>query len=875
LKRLFVIVFALICALLAGVILLPDYIEKPATERPWDKSPSGPPKTLPDDLRTSLAGELSVEYKILQEFQQTLDTYKITSDPKDDDKTLQDLQKFHQAVHVERPNLDELTNLFPLLQNNWKAQALLARSTLLTPPDLSTIPELPAFAAALYHSVSDTTEGQEYDKLYSQVHARVQDLRSQTLAAWETRVTREYLRMLKWHQVRSRFLAAMYDLDAPGLLAWTPENLDTMALELKLIPYHYEVIWVANKVDLRQRVERGLTGWFVVLRNVAGLLLSGFSVVLIYFVLTRFVDWLRKVALNTELPTGIVPWTPLLLSLLPWLGLFLVLDFAAKMLSSRELLFELSLIPAVGKFYVLYRAIVLLARALLHRLLRTAPLQEREPLARKIRATSTVVGSAIGLTAAFRYLVFVSIGQAMLYWDVTAAIPWIALITFCSLAFFWRSELPLLVELTFGRAIRRRLEPVSAGALSWLASPVLLAGVLSGIGLLGSAKFASRFDWFNRLIAGLLRKRLGTSTRTEKPLELPASYREKFRQTGDSSDFVINSDGHRFDSRLKDSIQAWIEGRIGAEFLVLAGRRGSGRSTYLNRLSEHFEETLRVVRLRLPAKTVTERDLARCLGDALGVGASESESSDALYEALIDAPRTLVLVEDTQNIFLARVGGFEAFSALGRFLRINRCHFCLSFDRDAWNYISNAFLDQALTPDVFDIPKWPAQALRDQILSRHKQTGYSLVFDDSLLRATLDPDDLPNVERAFFRLLWDQSDGNPGIAEELWFGSLSQIHGDETTLLVGPPPIHVYDVLDRLDDNSLFLFAALFRHGNLTPEEATMVTALPERFTHRAINRGLERGLLEQLEGERIRVHLQWSVPLERYLRRRNFLYER
>ncbi len=865
----------LVCALLLGVLWYVETLGSAPVAQPWETATASLQQTLPRGLLAERVQELSGQTQTLEGIKQQLETSKtptssLTKESKDSVKMLAELRA---AIDTSQPQLADLERLFPILNDHWRGQVARAEASAKVKPDFSHIPVLPPFAEELYSGTAQTTEAHKYLVLYRLTYDLSVKARQEAVDAWKADIAGEFSELLRWHRLRSAYLTELVRLGAPDIVSWTPENFATMQFEAGLIPYRFSVLGVVKETQVEQGVGHGLTGWLLLLRGATRLLLAALGPLVAFLLLTRLVSFLRRLIQRVDTESALARWAPLFLSLLPWLGLFGVLRYEEQVLTTNELLLELSIVPAVGQFYALYRILSIVFRALLNYSLRGVPPEERLRLARKVRITSSVAAAFVALVALARYALYVSIGRGLLYWTMTAALPWGAALLFYVWSATWRQDLPFLTEAIYGRAVRRKLTPLSEGLQGLVVAPFVLAVVLVGMFAKSLSKLAIRFEWFNRLLAGVLRQRLGTASLGASKVELPSAYLDAYHAAGHSAARDWDGGRQSFRESLEETIQAWLEGVRGGEFVIVSGARGSGRSAVLGELSERFGESLEVVRIDIPAKTLHESDLANCLGQPLGVDPSDCQSLSQLVEQLQNRHQTLILVEDAQNIFLAQVGGFEAFLALGRFLRLNRCLFCLSFDREAWNYLDSAFLGQVITPEVYELPKWSAEALRKLILSRHRATGFVLRYDDSLLKTTLDPDDLPNVERAFFHLLWDQSDGNPGIAEALWFESLSPILGEELTLRVGPPPAIRAEVLDRLNDNSLFLLAALLRHDSLSAEEAEAVTALPKGFVQTAFNHGLESGLLERTASDRIRVQLFWTIPLTRHLRRRNFLY--
>ena len=124
----------------------------------------------------------------------------------------------------------------------------------------------------------------------------------------------------------------------------------------------------------------------------------------------------------------------------------------------------------------------------------------------------------------------------------------------------------------------------------------------------------------------------------------------------------------------------------------------------------------------------------------------------------------------------------------------------------------------------------------------------------------------------FFRLLWDQSQGNPELAEKLWLRALKPLYGKR--LKVGLPLTHDLSVLKGLADEAFFVFAALMRHENLTTNEFIQVTDMKEGLVRHSLRIGLENNFIKRDEtSKRYSFLVEGQYHVLNILKAKNFVY--
>jgi len=322
---------------------------------------------------------------------------------------------------------------------------------------------------------------------------------------------------------------------------------------------------------------------------------------------------------------------------------------------------------------------------------------------------------------------------------------------------------------------------------------------------------------------------------------------------------------------IRERIQKWRAGRSEDHSLALHGERGAGKSRLLGRLALELED-LRVLKApirskmqnRLGAYAFFENLLEEPLEDA---GASLS-SADAKM------PKTVVLMDDAHNLFLAKLGGFEAYKVLLELMGAStrNLFWCVAFNRHSWAYLDCMFGKRRCFDAVVEMPVWSEADIRRLILRRHGKTGYRLSYD-SIIGAVggRHGDERARAEANFFRLLCQQCEGNPGTALHLWLSSLRV--GGPGLVSVGLPEDFGDSLYGRLREEELFVYADIVRHGSLSIDEIVAVTDLHEGFVRQVVKEGMDGGFFRRTPDGRYFLNVLSQHALISFLSRKNFVY--
>jgi hypothetical protein len=856
------LIFFLVFSLSAVLLLIGQAILSERSEdRPlWETATESPLGTPAEQSHANalLKDEIAKLKTLQNELVQSPET-DVVDQPKED--LTEGLFALREPVEKTYPDLREILSSYPEVRRRWQTQV---ERTLARKDDADfKLPDLPNYQKSLYEIAAGSDNAENYRKLYGRVYDKYRSHQSEFFADHELEVVRDFQKLLTLHRLRSSYLETMIKSlghDAP--LAITPDQGKMLSLEMRLVSYRYRTFFAVKRGMIREDLLNGVVGWLGLLRQLGQLLFAVFLPFATYWFLRAFSQWLGS---SQKDRIALHPSVRLFLRVLPWLGSLVVLTPIRNSLDANLALMELAVIPGVAIFVIYYQVGVQLVGALFLYLLRGMPRRSRGSVGLKTQKTvRLVVGAIVGMNL-FLYLVKCAIGKALIYWLLDSVKNWLGLAVFLIVSALWKPLLPDLALATLGTSFRRHVKIVTDSPLGWLAAPFVLLVIVAITLLLELVSFGRRFDWFNEALATLVRQRAQTSNRISE--EVPAPYIEAFRSLDSSQSNRSLEDAYAKVTHVVDEFVT--QGRASAT-IVLSGPRGSGKVRILERLSEAYQDKLDVRRLDLEARITEERELITKIASA--ILDEELEDVEQLVERLENAPPKLVVLRGAHNLFLSRVGGFETLKSLSRLSCLTNLLFCLCFEPHSWRFVQGALPDGTSDPVVVDLQRLRPNEIRELILQRHQATGFELLYDSTVLGGGFDSEDTSNFETAFFQILWDTSEGVPGIAEEVWLNSLELV--EEGVVRARTPKMAGLSKLNGLNQETLFLFAALYRHETLSVEEAAVVTDLPVSLTDQVFRLATQKALLVPTP-QGYQVSSLWYAPLARFLRRKNHLYGR
>jgi len=648
--------------------------------------------------------------------------------------------------------------------------------------------------------------------------------------------------------------------------------------ELFIIPSHWSGIFLTKLSDLKTQISLGQKGLLTLAKDLLILIFLFVIPILVWKAINLFsqlLDRLREylmlgAAKNPQYGAGAL-WIQRLNPFIPWI--FSIIGLVIVERSVNDTPFEeLSLITPYFKFYFIYKIFRRFIVVTLTQISAIGKLQLSRENRVKINLTAKQLAVFVLWSTIVLHTVESIVSRGLVFFFISISLQVITIMFLFLLAHRWREETAELVETVFRGKIKI---PSDQKITSFLLSLPLLIVTLGILVATLLKKWTGEFDFSKRLSAKFFRRKLESAETLRSETEghgIPDDYRQNFNLDIPEEQFIM----HKFKSLHVEDIQAeideWLSDSSQEHSLAIYGDRGLGKSTILARVAAQ-NTSITVLKTSIPPKILNRGQLFRHFGDLLEIDLESGFSQ--LIEKDKKSEPTLILIDEAHNMFLSKVGGFEAFKAFLELInaQTENTFWCACFSTYSWRYVNSVFGRNHYFRAIKKISPWTEEEISNLIISRHKSSGYQLSYDAILAAAQNLEESVSTdyIEAKFFRLLWEQSGGNPRIAIELWFSALTKQRG--LTLRVGLPRLSKKALIYQLSDDAHFVYTEILRHDNLSTREACEVTNLPEGVVRHALKIGLENDFLERNKQDRYRVTTVMQHQVVQALRKKNFIY--
>jgi hypothetical protein len=309
---------------------------------------------------------------------------------------------------------------------------------------------------------------------------------------------------------------------------------------------------------------------------------------------------------------------------------------------------------------------------------------------------------------------------------------------------------------------------------------------------------------------------------------------------------------------------------------ALVGRAGMGKSTVLGQLERELKTP--ALRATLRTKITRPARLLSWLDEVFGFGAKPSSEKE-LIKLIREDRRPLVALDDCHNMFLRRVGGFEAWECFMRVVNetCDNVFWLLAFNRAAFDYLNNITGHAQYLRRTLRMESWSEDAIRRDIMQKMRKARYGVSFSDLVVAQVQGVSVAAQMGRTssgYFRMLWDFTDGTPRLASHFWLDSLVE-EQDRRVMRVQLFDAPDIESLERVPADVHFVLTTIAQHQNLTRDEVVRTTGLTPDFCAFATRLCLEEGYLHMdRQTQRLRLHWRWQRPVYRFLKRKRLINE-
>lgn len=682
--------------------------------------------------------------------------------------------------------------------------------------------------------------------------------------------------------LRAKLLKQCQFTDCDQAVGLNSFTLGLLLREMKAVPLKFTVGALSKWMEIRDKFTSGIDGWIDLARQgfiLFILLLIPFVLVKIFHWLTRRLDVLKRGLLarsdmeyqrRTLLALWIGRVNPFVLSL----GMIASIALARKMIEGTDLR-ELSLLLFYLQIYFLYRFTEVLFEIFLEILFATRSMDAAKRQKEAIGKSATRIARLIFIEYAILHLTQDTVREALAYHLFEKVIFWINLFFVFVESNKWKTEIQLGFDERYP-SLAHRIHGFKTHFWGFILLPFMFVLVALHHSVEVISNKLMGFDFVKRLMSEVFRKQLERFDKEDEAHLLtppPQEYLNAFDYFAPTTkDTFVSAAGSPAPDMIEE-IKSWESGETVQNLFLIVGNRGLGKTTALTYVAHQVaSESLHVAVAITPPKITQIDNLYLWLSETLKSPVLSRDDLRKLDSSL--KARLFVAVDDIHNLFLGRVGGFNAYREFLDILNSPLTNICwgLTVNSRAWTLLKGVIGNEHFSGKILTLKSWKDFEIQNLIIQRHNTTGFSRSFDKNIAAYGAQDSFGQQVEMQFFRLLWGQARGNPHTALMHWLSAISLRPGK--SIHVGIPDFVSSTAVSEMSDDALFTLSALARHDSLNLAELVLVTEIPELTLRKCIKEALDKELIWQDSAARLRVAARAQYVIDYYLVGKNFLYE-
>ncbi|MHA1539095.1 MAG: ATP-binding protein [Alphaproteobacteria bacterium] len=745
------------------------------------------------------------------------------------------------------------------------------------------VPALPDYPSRLLYRYRSSKSAKGYkDSL-----ADAKEYRAEILSRIEERqkksVNIHYATLQEASDLRATLISALRKKEASPVQL-NKNSLKDFWREVKVVPYKIVVLVRAEMRFIVENASFTKEGILSIAQHLGILLLILFIPTLIRRLLMRptrsiynLRDALVRLSHESSFARIAAVWIQRVTPFLSWFAVLFLVFLVGKYLAGTFMEDLIYLLPFV-RYYVYYRILKKVVASSLVRMTVQSNIKATKQTKFLIGTTAEFVGLFSLIPSCLLYAIYSANRSGLAYEFVLYVTSFVGVILTFYIAYLWRVDLAkmlvsfmpsLFKETEKGRAYiallaDKRWSPIAAFPGFFV--------LVSYYAVFFIFEQLVEFEFIRLVAEKILRKKLkGDEMFNEKSMKLSLTYKKEFEaETLTNQALFVAPKGGPLKTIVKE-ITAWKDDLSEENSMAIYGDKGAGKTTLLAMIENDLED-VKVIKTSLTRKFVTEKDVMAHFGEVLGIDLV-GQGVSALSKLDKTAKKTIIFIDNAENLFLSKLGGFEGFKAFLSLMNteVENFFWCVAVNRYSWSYLNAVFRKNEYFRIVKEVPSWSEADVKDLILRRHDETGFKLVYDDIISAAQEQGDAGDYVESKFFRMLWIESRGNPQVAIHLWISSLRQVARNR--LRVGLFDNPRYAILSKLKDEMFFIYSELVRHENLTAHELVAVTNTSEGLVRHALKMGVDAGVFEKEKNRyTIRTHAQRIVV--NFLKKKNFIQD-
>ncbi|MDD9968749.1 MAG: hypothetical protein OXR73_21085 [Myxococcales bacterium] len=478
-----------------------------------------------------------------------------------------------------------------------------------------------------------------------------------------------------------------------------------------------------------------------------------------------------------------------------------------------------------------------------------------------------LVGMVIVGTGMVLSLFELGVGRGTVYQWVIRGCWLLSIPTLILLTRWWRSTV-------FERMKRRRdKKPI----FDWICAEArgprsYVRGAIGGAYLLGEGVWAwlvaqaSEWEVSRRLLAYLFR----TEAARQAEARGEASEGVPLDRSRSRSLHPESQAPHVLDEIAGNSVAELIEeiGSHACTLAVISGDRGAGKSVTLGRIAKHFGDDA----LALACPTTGLGGLLASMRKELKLDGRATD--EQIVKAINQRGPTVVTIDDLQRVIRPAIGGLSDLDRLVYMARDTheKISWVIAISTPAWSYVERARSERIAFDRVLNLRGWSEDQIGSLLRRFNEHAHVRPNFDGLVVARQLEDaneETTGRAERGYYRILWDYSGGNPGVALYWWQQSLYENElGDVSVRLFRPPD--PWD-LETVPLNVRFALRTILQLDWAHPRQLAESLEMAPAVVDEALRYAQGRGYLER-KGERVRIAWHWLRAITVALKRQHLI---
>ncbi len=713
----------------------------------------------------------------------------------------------------------------------------------------------------------------------------LQDLRNQYYQLIEEDRHHIYLQLKKLNWLRSIVLKDNLSQKKLSLFGKHSGAAEDIQLEIRLVSYQFKSLLAQKFSLLKKNFYGGFWGMTEIVKEIF-ILLFVFSLPFIFYSLFLKFSQYLEIQQKELFRKGyrepnyrlIAKWIQRTNPFLPWIFIIVLIKICEKLLLSTNIYEFFIMFSPYVSLYATYRIFRILIELSLTKVLQSIGATNKGELRSRLVSTSKFIGMYFFWLFCILHSVENAVNKGLIFVQVQAFSYWVSFFILSFAFSKWKNEISDYVSHINSHFVFKKFSEFCKGRLNILFCFPAVILIIVHILLMWVYSWLKRFEFIKKLSLKILRVRLESSQKTLKSqaINIPEDYIENFQKYFEFDEERWVGANTDFAQKIMTEITEWHKGLDDENTLAISGERGTGKTYLMKHLMTLCQKgSIDATYLSIDRKLTTSSSIENFIKEQLNIKTSKNQAKlEGENEDSATQKKRVIFIDNIQNLFLAKLNGFDALNSFMHIISSNYKNFywCCSLTDQSWIYLNCVSDSTHYFRSHLKMPKWSDKALQNLILGAHKQTGYKHNFDKILFAASPGAmNETFNIEERFFQLLWEQSEGNPLVAQKLWISSIIGVYNKH--FKIGLPKDVDIQNTDSLSQNMLFIFAATFRHENLSIKEASEATNIPLGLVRQAYKRGLEEGMIESNLSGRYKISIHWTHSLLKLLKRKNYLY--